>query len=88
MPASVNERYVIRFCVVTQNCTEEDIGNTFEFLNLKKENNELCKIWLFLDYAWEVIVEFATELLEKVSNIFSNFWFDSKGLLYFSEFRN
>lgn len=27
VPASVNEKYVIRFCAVAQNATEEDIGN-------------------------------------------------------------
>ncbi|XP_063698452.1 tyrosine decarboxylase [Culicoides brevitarsis] len=42
VPASVNEKYVIRFCAVTQNCSEEDI-----------------------DYAWDVICEFANDLLEK-----------------------
>lgn len=42
VPASVNERYIIRFCAVAQNSTEDDI-----------------------DYAWEVITDFATELLEK-----------------------
>lgn len=42
VPASVNERYTIRFCAVAQNATEEDV-----------------------DYAWDVINDFATELLEK-----------------------
>ena len=42
VPASVNERYIIRFCAVAQNATDEDI-----------------------DYAWDVITDFATELLEK-----------------------
>lgn len=52
VPASVNEKYVIRFCAVTQNCSEDDI-----------------------DYAWEVIVDFANELLEKVRNISGlKFW--------------
>ncbi|PNF27919.1 Tyrosine decarboxylase [Cryptotermes secundus] len=41
VPASVNEKYVIRFCAVVQNATEEQI-----------------------DYAWDVITEFATELLD------------------------
>lgn len=27
VPASVNEKYVIRFCAVAQNANEEDIGN-------------------------------------------------------------
>lgn len=26
VPASVNEKYVIRFCAVAQNATNEDIG--------------------------------------------------------------
>ncbi|KAH8370147.1 hypothetical protein KR093_002345 [Drosophila rubida] len=42
VPASVNERYIIRFCPVAQNATAEDI-----------------------DYAWDTIVDFANELLEK-----------------------
>ncbi|EDW01993.1 tyrosine decarboxylase [Drosophila grimshawi] len=42
VPASVNERYIIRFCAVAQNATAEDI-----------------------DYAWDIIVDFANELLEK-----------------------
>lgn len=29
VPASVNDKYVIRFCAVAQNLTEEDIGNYF-----------------------------------------------------------
>ncbi|GFG38846.1 hypothetical protein Cfor_03498, partial [Coptotermes formosanus] len=41
VPASVNEKYVIRFCAVVQNATEEQI-----------------------DYAWDVITQFATELLD------------------------
>ncbi|KAK9873184.1 hypothetical protein WA026_021417 [Henosepilachna vigintioctopunctata] len=41
VPASVKERYFIRFCVVAQHATEEDIH-----------------------YAWEVITDFATDLLD------------------------
>lgn len=32
VPASVNEKYVIRFCAVAQNANEEDIGK------VKKKN--------------------------------------------------
>ena len=42
VPASVNERYTIRFCAVAQNATDDDIV-----------------------YAWDVITDFAAELLEK-----------------------
>ncbi|KAG5678534.1 hypothetical protein PVAND_008201 [Polypedilum vanderplanki] len=42
VPASVNDRYIIRFCAVAQNASDNDI-----------------------DYAWETITDFATELLEK-----------------------
>ncbi|EDW61660.1 aromatic-L-amino-acid decarboxylase [Drosophila virilis] len=42
VPASVNDRYIIRFCAVAQNATAEDI-----------------------DYAWDIIVDVANELLEK-----------------------
>lgn len=30
VPASVCEKYVIRFCAVAQSATEEDIGKTFK----------------------------------------------------------
>lgn len=29
VPASVNDKYVIRFCAVAQNLTEEDIGKLY-----------------------------------------------------------
>ncbi|XP_026494990.1 tyrosine decarboxylase [Vanessa tameamea] len=41
VPASVRDQYVIRFCVVYQHATREDI-----------------------EYAWDTITDFATELLE------------------------
>nr|BDD85279.1 tyrosine decarboxylase 1 [Ischnura senegalensis] len=41
VPASVNDNYVIRFCVVAQDASEQDV-----------------------DFAWRVITEMATELLE------------------------
>ncbi|CAH0555255.1 unnamed protein product [Brassicogethes aeneus] len=41
VPANVNDKYVIRFCVVAQNATEADI-----------------------DYAWDIIKDFAEELLD------------------------
>lgn len=31
VPASVNERYIIRFCAVAQNATVEDIGRIFKY---------------------------------------------------------
>lgn len=34
VPASVNEKYVIRFCVDAQNSTEEDIGTISSCLNV------------------------------------------------------
>ncbi|XP_050699463.1 aromatic-L-amino-acid decarboxylase-like isoform X1 [Eriocheir sinensis] len=46
VPASLNDRYVIRFCVCRQTATDEDI-----------------------DYAWEVISQFATDLQEKIPEI-------------------
>lgn len=42
VPSSVNNNYVIRFCAVAQNATDEDI-----------------------DYAWDVVLDFANELIEK-----------------------
>ncbi|XP_044753420.1 aromatic-L-amino-acid decarboxylase isoform X2 [Coccinella septempunctata] len=44
VPASVKDTYFIRFCVVAQHATEDDIN-----------------------YAWNVISEFATELLETIT---------------------
>lgn len=32
VPASVNEKYVIRFCAVAQNANDEDIGNERSFI--------------------------------------------------------
>ncbi|KAG0711054.1 Tyrosine decarboxylase [Chionoecetes opilio] len=46
VPASLNDKYVIRFCVCRQTATEEDI-----------------------DYAWEVIKQFASDVLETVPEI-------------------
>lgn len=71
VPASVNDKYVIRFCVVAQSCTEEDIGKLNWFLHTISAN---WNRWLFFfssfdpnisDIAWEIITDFATELLEK-----------------------
>lgn len=42
VPASVNDKYIIRFCAVSQNANDNDI-----------------------DIAWEIIVDFANEILEK-----------------------
>lgn len=33
VPASVNNRYIIRFCAVAQNATEEDIGQSIRHLD-------------------------------------------------------
>ncbi|XP_014241492.1 tyrosine decarboxylase isoform X2 [Cimex lectularius] len=41
VPANVNDKYTIRFCVTAQNATDKDI-----------------------DYAWKVIAEYASELIE------------------------
>lgn len=32
VPASVNDQYVIRFCAVAQNATEDDIGKWIGFI--------------------------------------------------------
>jgi len=42
VPASVNDKYVIRFCVTAQHATEQDIGQTQQFLHTQTE------IFLFL----------------------------------------
>ncbi|XP_075237770.1 tyrosine decarboxylase 2 [Lycorma delicatula] len=44
VPASVNDKYVIRFCAVAQNATSDDV-----------------------ERAWDVITEFATDLLESLN---------------------
>lgn len=36
VPASVNDKYVIRFCAVAQNATEEDIGENARIINHNK----------------------------------------------------
>lgn len=63
VPANVNDKYVIRFCAVAQNATEDDIGN-----EIKKLKNFRCfikkKTNIFVDYAWQVIVDFVEDLLE------------------------
>lgn len=66
VPASVNEKYVIRFCAVAQNAVEEDIGKMFDTLCQFTHFYMYCVlVVLFLDIAWEIITDFATELLEK-----------------------
>lgn len=50
VPASLNDKYVIRFCVCRQTATEEDI-----------------------DYAWEVIRQFATDVQETKPEIIENY---------------
>jgi aromatic-L-amino-acid decarboxylase len=40
VPASVNEKYVIRFCAVVQNATEEQIGASTEIHFLTSHRTE------------------------------------------------
>lgn len=65
VPASVNEKYVIRFCAVAQNANEDDIGKVDSIHSpfiLFLTTNAYPKS---LDIAWDIITDFATELLEK-----------------------
>ncbi|XP_045118085.1 aromatic-L-amino-acid decarboxylase-like isoform X1 [Portunus trituberculatus] len=50
VPASLNDKYVIRFCVCRQTATDDDI-----------------------DYAWEVIKQFATDVQETNPEIIENY---------------
>lgn len=34
VPASVNDKYVIRFCAVAQNATEDDIGKFIIYIHI------------------------------------------------------
>lgn len=63
VPANVNDKYVIRFCAVAQNVTEDDIGE-FICLDFFLNFNHFFSMFSFTDYAWKVIVEYANELLE------------------------
>lgn len=67
VPASVNENYVIRFCAVAQHATEEDIGETSgDSRNCIDRTHFFFNfLILFEDIAWDIITDFATELLEK-----------------------
>lgn len=77
VPASVNDKYVIRFCAVAQSAVDEDIGNSgllFFFSSkffIDLEIEKRLKVRFFWkkkqnpDTAWDIIVDFATELLEK-----------------------
>lgn len=66
VPASVNDKYVIRFCAVAQNATEDDIGTAKIYLCQKTHITVCIFVCIYLDYAWDVIIDFASELLEKV----------------------
>lgn len=63
VPASVNEKYVIRFCAVAQNATEEDIGNDNQIYYLFYKSG--FSLNFIAEIAWDIITDFATELLEK-----------------------
>lgn len=66
VPASVNEKYIIRFCAVAQNACEEDIGMECSFLFFLMQLKMIPILFAFnLEIAWDIITDFATELLEK-----------------------
>ena len=77
VPASLGEKYVIRFCVCAQNATDSDIGKFFAqffidcfyvfLLFFKYSFNTISILIPFssiisLEHAWNVITEFATDL--------------------------
>ena len=59
MPASVNDYFVIRFCVCAQSATEEDIGR---MASSSKQSRTI--IFSHSDIAWNIISEIATEVLK------------------------
>lgn len=65
VPSSVNNKFVIRFCVVAQHATEQDIGNFNYFFYFLMENIKSEFFCEYLDIAWKTISDFATKLLEK-----------------------
>jgi glutamate/tyrosine decarboxylase-like PLP-dependent enzyme len=66
VPASVNEKFTIRFCVVAQNASEEDIGGYC--IVITDDFDFILILFSVTDYAWDVITDFASELLEKEQN--------------------
>ena len=66
VPASVNEKFVIRFCVCAQNATDDDISEQ-SLLGALKERDRCGKLGYLSEYAWETIAQFATEVLKKLS---------------------
>ena len=59
VPASVNEKYVIRFCAVVQNATEEQIGASTEMHSLtshRTENNAMTFCVFLL--AWHLAMRY------------------------------
>jgi len=61
VPASVNDNYVIRFCVCAQNATDEDIGN-YIIKSLTRNFNDK----IITEYAWRTIKKQATELIVRM----------------------
>lgn len=49
VPANVNDKYVIRFCAVAANATEEDIGELKYLLQVKKSK-------VFLQFYYDLVL--------------------------------
>ena len=81
VPASVNEQFVIRFCVVAQNARDDDIGKNrictlpicknviiiIVDIVLKLHSSYIS----LLDYAWKTIAKIATDVIEKMELLVS-----------------
>ncbi|CAG2061058.1 unnamed protein product [Timema podura] len=71
IPSLVKCRYIIRFCVTAEHAKDEDIGEA-----ISSSSNDGRGVWsnspktfplsCYADHAWEVIQEFASDLLESM----------------------
>lgn len=66
VPASVNDTYVIRFCVCAQNATDDDIGLSRQALGKYWKPFLSNRCFLLSEYAWKVIKKEASEVMERM----------------------
>ena len=68
VPASVNEKFVIRFCVCAQNATDDHISENSTLQILINLFFNQCVSYLpTSEYAWETIAQMATDVIKKVT---------------------
>ena len=64
VPASLNDKYVIRFCVCRENATDSDMGkSTLTGTNIRKGISMTIFLFFMKEYAWKVIKEYAEDVL-------------------------